>query len=147
MSSSVADRDFLNATTSDLSHSDDRDESTSSQIPRFVGKSSVENSSPSPEMFKGYPKASERKLNSNRHKRATSCIPTDTPEKEKIEMRNTKKKEKTIKQTDDAKKEAATKKLFAKRRKSTSKEIISSEEEEEVSLADSDEDGDSTPRT
>lgn len=48
----------------------------------------------SPQIFKGYPKAGQRKLQKSKRKRATSCIPTDTPEKEKIEQREMEKKKK-----------------------------------------------------
>lgn len=41
----------------------------------------------SPEIFKSYRKVGERKLKRNRRKKATSCIPTDTFEKDEIELK------------------------------------------------------------
>jgi hypothetical protein len=90
LSSSVTDRD-LNTSSSLLStHCDDPIPSTSS-VPPEVDPPQV---FVSPELFKGYPKAGERKMNSSQRKKATSCIPTDTPEKEKIEQKHMEKKKK-----------------------------------------------------
>ncbi|KAK4887561.1 hypothetical protein RN001_003832 [Aquatica leii] len=41
----------------------------------------------SSEIFQGFPKARELKIKNSQRKRATSIIPTDTPEKDKIEMK------------------------------------------------------------
>lgn len=95
----------------------------------------------SPQIFKGYPKAGQRKLQKSKRKRAKSCIPTDTPEKEKIEQRNGKKRKRT-----EEKKGSLQKNVFAKKRKQITKNISSDEDDTEVESEipfqdDSDEDG------
>lgn len=142
LSSSVTDRDISNA-TSVLLDSDKQIASTSSEEPCLVENPSDKASEQvfvSPEVFKGYPKAGERKVKISQRKRATSCIPTDTPEKEKIEMKYMEKKEK---ENMKKKKQAATKNLFSKKRKTIPKDISSDEEDEEISLND-DSDGEAT---
>lgn len=49
------------------------------------GSSNQKSNFISPEVFKGFPKAEDRKKNNKKPKRGRSFIPTDTPEKEKLE--------------------------------------------------------------
>ncbi|KAG5875658.1 hypothetical protein JTB14_009269 [Gonioctena quinquepunctata] len=73
----------------------------------------------------------------NQRKRATSCIPTDTPEMGEIEKKEMEKKDK---EEQKRKKEECKKNLFAKKRKFRSRDIYSDEdsgeEEREISLHD-----------
>lgn len=167
LSSSVTDRDIFNTTSVPNTNSDEQIASTSTatpfienleenplsddemlvevlaDVPADVPAEVPLQAFVSPEAFKGYPKAGERKLKSSQRKKATSCIPTDTPEKEKIELKNIEKKAKEI-QKRKRQAAAAMKNLFAKEKKAVISEDMTSDEEDEISLHDDDNDDDET---
>lgn len=68
----------------------------------------------SPEVFKGYPKAGERKIKNSHRKKAKSCIPTDTPEKDKTEEKYMQKNER---EKQKRQKQVVKKNLFLKKKK------------------------------
>lgn len=139
----------------DPSNTDDQLASTSSETPRLTKHSLGEENSQifiSPEVFQGYPKAGERKLKNSQRKKATSCIPTDTIEKEKIQIKymekkeNRKRKLEGKRKLEESKKQAASKNIFGGKRKSIPKNNTSSDDDEEkISFADSDDSTDWIP--
>lgn len=114
---------------------------------RMIGKINTTEKFVSPEIFRGFPKAGERKLSNSHRKKATSIVPTDTPEKDRIELKHQEKEEKQNRKRNLTKKEAAKKNVFSKKIKPLLKEISSDEEEDEdVPIESSDEETDWIPQ-
>nr|CAD7440673.1 unnamed protein product [Timema bartmani] len=78
-----------------------------------------------PDSFKGFPKAGARKKQRNNKHKVSSCIPTDTPEKNRIENKT---KEKLY---GKRKLSLVRKELFNKKKKIINSEPLSSEDEDD----------------
>lgn len=93
----------------------------------------------SPHIFKGFPKAGVRKGARKGRNKASSCIPTDTPEKEKIQ--------KKLEERDSRKRKSShvSKQLFfCKKKQQQEQEFIISDNEDELQISSSSESSDDT---
>ncbi|CAH1965743.1 unnamed protein product [Acanthoscelides obtectus] len=79
-----------------------------------------------------------RKVSNSQRRKITSCIPSDTPEKDMFEKNI--EKDKIKRKNKDDKQKAATRNLFAKKKNVDFNDISSSEEDGSLSFTDSDQD-------
>lgn len=116
MTSAVTDRPTVNEQEASTSKADEsaleQETSTSKANESVLSECNEdkENQKPkqkqyfvSPEQFRGYPKASERKSTNNNRRKGKSMIATDTPEKNMIEEREQNKKKTKIKAVENTK--------------------------------------------